>query len=91
MSKTYALNLAKDGRILSVTLSKYAPEDAPRVDELPDGNLYEYRFTGEDFIHDPLPVVLPETVPTIEERMERMEKAFSGVQAVLKKYGLNID
>lgn len=56
MDKTYALNLAEDGRVLSVTYSKYAPEDAPRVDELPEGNIADYRYMDGEFIHDPLPV-----------------------------------
>ena len=80
MDKTYALNLAEDGRVLSVTYSKYAPEDAPRVDELPDGNLFEYRFDGYDFIHDPLPVdqLEPQEKPTnLEARVGDLEEALA--------------
>jgi hypothetical protein len=78
MEKTYALNLADDGRILSVTYSKYATEDAPRVDELPDGDLYEYRFVDGDFIYDPLPVgpLEPQEKPTsLEARVGDLEEA----------------
>ena len=39
----YALNLAEDGRILSVTFAKYAPAAAVVVDELPEGDLNEFR------------------------------------------------
>ena len=74
----YALNLAPDGRVLSVTYSKYAPEDAPRVDELPDGDLYEYRFVAGEFIHDPLPadpVEGPEDPISLEARVGDLEEA----------------
>ena len=60
----YALNLAEDGRILSVTFEKYAPEDAVLVDELPDGNLYEYRYADGDFVYDPIPVEQVEEEPS---------------------------
>lgn len=51
----YALNLAEDGRILSATCPQYAPADAVLVDELPDGDAYEYRYVDGEFVHDPLP------------------------------------
>lgn len=72
----YALNLAPDGRVLSVTYSKYAPEDAPRVDELPDGDLYEYIFVGGEFLHDPLPAdPEPEKPDSLEARVGELEEA----------------
>lgn len=67
---TYALNLAEDGRVLSATYLEYVPEDAVedavKVDELPDGDVSEYRYdvtTGE-FIHDPLPEPEVDEKPT---------------------------
>lgn len=51
----YALNLAEDGRILSVTYEKYAPADAVKVVELPEGNVTDYRYVN-GFIYDPIPV-----------------------------------
>lgn len=71
----YALNLAPDGRVLSATYSKYAPEDAPRVDELPDGDLYEYRFVDDDFIHDPLPAPEQPDEPSLEEQVAELREA----------------
>lgn len=83
MEKTYALNLADDGRILSVTYSKYAPEDAPRVEALPDGDVYEYRFVNGDFIHDPVPAPEQPEEPSLEEQVaelrEALELLLSGV------------
>ena len=79
----YALNLAEDGRVLSVTYSKYAPEDAPRVEALPDGDVYEYRFVNGDFIHDPLPTQEQPEEPSLEEQIaelrEALELLLSGV------------
>jgi hypothetical protein len=79
----YALNLAEDGRVLSVTYSKYAPEDAPRVEALPDGDVYEYRFVNGDFIHDPRPADPVEEPTSLEEQVaelrEALELLLSGV------------
>ena len=50
----YALNLAEDGRVLSVTFEQYAPEDAVIVENLPEGNISEYRYVGGEFVFDPL-------------------------------------
>ena len=60
----YALNLAKDGRILSVTFEKYAPKDAVPVEELPEGNVADYRWDN-GFVYDPQPKEPePEEMPT---------------------------
>lgn len=60
----YALNLAEDGRILSATYEEFAPADAVIVEELPDGDLYEYRYIDGEYIHDPIPVEPVEEVPS---------------------------
>lgn len=52
----YALNLAEDGRILSVTYEEYAAEGMPIVYELPEGDVTEYRYVDGAFVHDPVPV-----------------------------------
>lgn len=51
----YALNLASDGRILSATTANHAPAGAVFVSFLPDGDISEYRYSGGEYIHDPLP------------------------------------
>jgi len=64
----YALNLNEENRILSATYDQYAPASQPRVNYLPDGNLYEYRYENGDYIYDPLPVPpAPEPEPTADE------------------------
>ena len=60
----YALNLSADGRILSATFAKYAPAGAVLVDELPEGNIADYRYENGAYFHDPLPVVEPVEQPT---------------------------
>lgn len=60
----YALNLSEDNRILSVTYDEYAPENQPRVESLPEGDVTDYKFINNDFIHDPLPKPEPSTEPS---------------------------
>lgn len=62
----YALTLAADGRILSVTYPQYAPIGTALVGELPDGNVSEYRYIDGDFVYDPLPVEEVEEVENID-------------------------
>ena len=63
----YALNLGADGRVLSATYPKYAPSDAVQVEELPEGNLYEYVYRDGAFVHEPLPRQEQETQPTTDD------------------------
>ena len=72
----YALNLAEDGRILSVTYEKYAPADAPLVDELPEGNVADYRYVDGEYIYDPIPEPEP---PVAEPTAEDILNALLGV------------
>lgn len=51
----YALNIADDGRILSVTFPEYAPAYAVLVDSLPEGDVSDYRYVDGEYIYDPLP------------------------------------
>ena len=72
----YALNLAEDGRILSVTFEKYAHEEAVVVEELPEGNVSEYRYADGEYIHEPLTNEdQTEEKPTHEERITDLEEA----------------
>ena len=71
----FALNLAEDGRILSVTYSKYAPDDQPRVSELPDGDTYEYRYVNGVFVHDPLPKEEEEEAEPLEVQVAELREA----------------
>ena len=69
MSK-FALNIGADGRILSATYEEFAPKDAVLVDELPEGNIADYRYEGGSYIHDPLPKVETEDTPSQLDRIE---------------------
>lgn len=71
MKEKYALNLAEDGRVLSATFEKYAPPDAVLVDELPEGNLSDYRLQDGAFVYDPLPE--PEPEPETPSQLDRVE------------------
>ena len=55
----YALNLSADNRILSATLEQYAAPGQPLVEELPSGNIIDWRYMGGEYVYDPIsePVV----------------------------------
>lgn len=55
----YALNLADDGRILSVTYEQYAAPGQPIVDALPDGDINDWLFVNGEYVYDPLPAPEP--------------------------------
>lgn len=68
--KVGALNLdANDGnRILSCTFEEFAPPDQPRVTEMPDDDLTQYRYVDGEYIYDPLPAPPePEPVETADD------------------------
>lgn len=81
---TYALNLDDDGRILSVTYGKYAPPGATLVGELPEGNVYYYRFVNGEYIYDPLPDPAPPTpAPSEGSVWDELDAAYQeGVDSV---------
>ena len=71
----YALNLAEDGRVLSVTYQQYAPKDAVLVTEFPKP-VTDYRYVEGQFVYDPLPQKEePEAQPSQEERINALEEA----------------
>lgn len=73
----YALNLADDGRVLSVTREQYAPIGSVLMDELPDGNVADYRYANGEYVYDPRPVPAVEKVPTDTERITELEEALA--------------
>lgn len=73
----YALNLADDGRILSVTFEKYAPADAVLVDERPEGNVSDYLYVDGEYILDPLPKPERPEEATLEGRVGELEEALN--------------
>ena len=71
MREKYALNLAEDGRVLSATYAEYAHLDAVLVENIPQGNLYDYRYQDGEFVYDPLPE--PDPVPEEPSQLDRVE------------------
>lgn len=78
----YALNLGAGGRVLSVTWPKYAPNDAPKVETLPEGDTCDYLYVDGEFVYDPLPeeprpvdemTLLRAQVQALSDRNEFME------------------
>lgn len=64
----YALNLADDGRILSITYEEYATEGMPIVDEMPEGDVSNCLYVDGQYVYDPLPEPeQPEAEPTADD------------------------
>ena len=61
----YALNLDKDGRILSACICLEGFEYTNIVDALPEGDISDYRYVDGKYVYDPLPK--PEPQPTEAE------------------------
>lgn len=60
----YALNLDKDGRILSATHPEYASQDNAIVDMLPEGDISNYKYVDGEYIYDPIPTEAEEETPS---------------------------
>ena len=59
----YALNLDKDGRILSACVCLDGFEYENIVDALPEGDISSYKYIGGEYVYD----LLPEPEPQPEE------------------------
>lgn len=80
----YALNIDKDGRILSATYEKFAHKGQPLVKELPEGDITNYIYTKSGYKYSPLE---KEEVKE-DNRGEKLEVLFN---ILLDKYGKEID
>lgn len=80
----YALSLAEDNRILHATYEEFATDGMPIVDELPEGDIYEYRYVNGEYIHDPLPKPDPEPTPSEDDSVwDELDAAYQeGVDSV---------
>lgn len=81
----YALNIDKvTGRVLSATYKKYAAPDSLIVEELPKGNLADYRCIDGVYIYDPLlQPEIPEPEPTTDERIAVLEEELKATKILL--------
>lgn len=81
----YALNLADNGRILSVTFEKYAPKNAEFVGELPEGNVADYLRVEGEYIYDPIPKEeVEEQGATLEDRVADLEADSTDMKEALE-------
>lgn len=80
----YALNLADDGRILSVTYDRFAPTEQPRVETLPEGDVTDYRYIDGEYVYDPKSTPpVPDPQPTQEERIAQLEEELKAAKILL--------
>lgn len=78
-NKLYALNLAEDGRVLSATEDQYGAEGQPRVETLPEDDIYDYKYIDGEFVYDPLPA--PPEPPAPAETTDDVLNALLGITA----------
>lgn len=51
----FVLNLNEDNRILSACYdNEYIDKSLPRVEELPNGDLYEWIYINDEFVYTPI-------------------------------------
>jgi hypothetical protein len=81
----YALNIdGETNRILSATFDEYAPQEQPRVEALPDGNIMDSLYVDGAFVYDPLPTSEPvEPAPTVEELQRQILQMQEVVDALI--------
>ena len=82
----YALNLSEDNRILSAwtVLSIGNYDDMPIVDKLPEGDVYDYLYIDDEFIHNPLP---PEPEPEPEPEYVTYDELAAAIREGVNSYG----
>lgn len=84
-NKLYALNLGDDGRVLSATEDQYGAEGQPRVETLPEDDIYDYKYIDGEFIYDPLPDP-PEPEPAPE--YVTYDELAAAIREGVNKYGI---
>lgn len=69
----YALQLAPDGRVLSVTFARYAQPDSVIVEEIPKKDITEYTYMEGEFVYSPI----------VEDKMEQSVNLMDWIEAQL--------
>lgn len=88
MSDTlYALNLDDDGRILSATYDKYGAEGQPRVTELPEGNIADYKYIDGEYVYDPLPAPPEPPEPEPQGEYVTYDELAEAIREGVNSYG----
>ena len=69
----YALNLDKDGRILSACVCLEGFEYTNIVEALPEGNVSDYKYVDGGYVYDPLPKPEPQPEePTTDDVLDAL-------------------
>ena len=83
----YALNLAEDGRVLSITLDQYGADGQPRVTEFPNDDVSDYRYVDGEFIYDPQPEP-PEPEPEPQGEYVTYDELAAAIREGVNNYGV---
>lgn len=71
----YAIKIDETGRLLYATKPVYADDECILVPALPDGDITEYIYANEKYVHDPLPVEVVEKPPSLEDQIKELQEA----------------
>lgn len=84
----FALNLDEsDGRVLSATEDQYGAPGQPRVETLPEVDLYDYRYANNEFIYDPLPKPDPPEPPAPAGEYATYDDLAAAIKEGVNSYG----
>lgn len=78
----YAILINEDNRILSVTYEEFAPTNAIIVDSIPTGNITEYLYVNNEFLHSPLDT----TVKTANSEIRELKAKLAATDYQAIKY-----
>ena len=71
----YAINFDHtDGRILSVTTEEFLAPGMTLVEELPEGDVSDYRIVDGEYVYDPLPRVNPPEEVDVEAELAQLKE-----------------
>ena len=69
----YSLNLDADNRILSACVCLEGFEYENIVDALPEGDISDYKYIGDEYVYDPLPKPEPQPKePTTDDVLDAL-------------------
>lgn len=85
MSKC-ALNLDKDGRILSACVCLAGQTYNDTAETLPDGDITDYKYINNEYVYDPLPDPEPEE-PTALVEYATYDELAAAIKEGVNNYG----
>lgn len=88
----FVLNLSDDNRILSISyLNEFTPDGAIIVEELPEGDISEYKYLNGEYIYCPIEKEKEDVIPFSFDYIEAQMVYTAMATNTLLPNSLNID